>query len=140
MQKTGWILGIMIEHSRSIQAMALGGPVGPTLDLWVLRGVIMDNQSIMLGYGRAEPTDNLQADECVYWISEKLGGTLTTPILRFIAPSGQKIRQIKAERVEQNKKAKAARMERSEIGREIRRPTKEATHPNVAVRPRRNRL
>ena len=140
MQKTGWIVGIMIEHSRCIQAMALGGPVGPTLDPWILRGVIMDNQSIILGYGRAEPTDNLQADESVYWISEKLGRGRKNPTLRFIAPSGQKIRQIKKDREEQNKKAKVARMERSEIGREIRRPSKATGQPDAASTQRRNRL
>lgn len=140
MQKSGWIVGIMIEHARSIQAMCLHDCVGPMLDREDLRSMIMDNTWIMLGYGKSELRDNLAPDERVYWISEKLGGGRSIPKLRFIAPSGQRIRRIKAERVEQNKKAKAARMERSEIARGLRRPAKSAKQSEAASPVRRNRL
>jgi hypothetical protein len=140
MQKSGWIVGIMIEHARSIQAMCLHDCVGPMLDREDLRAMIMDNTQVMLGNGKSELSDNLAPDERVYWISEKFAGGRSIPKLRFVAPSGQKIRRIKAERVEQNKKAKAARMERSEIAKSLRGPTKAAIQLGIATQIRRKRL
>lgn len=134
MTKNGWIIGIMIEHARRIQSHT---GFGPTLDREALREAFDNTQNAKLFGDHVGVDDNLESDEFAYLLSRRSNEGVF-PVLRFIAPTGQRIRQIRAENAELNRKAQAARRERAEIAR----TTKRASKPKSCQMqsPKRNRL
>ena len=138
MTKNGWIIGIMIEHARRIQNYTGSGP---TLDGRALRMAFDETEYAWLTGSESADGDNLQSGEFAYELGCK-SSNWVSPVLRFIGPTGQRIRQIRAERAELNRKTLAAKRERAEIARVTKRPGKPKPCQLQSTEPvqKRNRL
>ncbi len=113
MSPTGWIITIMLDLSRDFCWVQDG--TRQVVDRETVRAFIA-NKRTNLGFSTFDPSDNLQFDELVRTVHERVDGR--QGYYRFVAPTPAAIRRERARRAEANRKLKTAKAERAALRRE----------------------
>lgn len=122
--KDGWIISTMIEHSRNHRRYMEASPADSRpVDRETLRAAFKIWSGFHLKADKPTP-DDMAKDGEVVWTLQNISLLFVgaeMEFIRFLGPSKMQIKILRSEKVENNKKAKAAKSERSEIGKGMRR-------------------
>lgn len=114
MSPSGWIITIMLDLSRDF-CWSLGDGTQQAVDRETVRAFIANKRTI-LGLGTFDASDNLQPEELVRTVRERVAGS--KGYYRFVGPTPAAIRRERARRAEANRKLKTAKAERTALRRE----------------------
>lgn len=115
LRNTGWMLGILIDLGRNFQWFPAGSKVGEPVDREFFRRRARHGGFDLLRVD-PEPSDNAGPTDVVWEFTQKPASS--PGCFRFVGVNFYQVRLERSRRAEANRKLKAAKAERAEIGRE----------------------